>query len=112
MAGGGGKPFGDNVFAGHAAAGAAAISASAVAVHPLDTVKSLLQASARPASPLSDSPSCCAALLSSGSDLFPRVQLSAAGQKQKMGLRQAVDRLMHVSGPAGVWLLACLLLDE
>ena len=46
MAGGGGKPFGDNVFAGHAAAGVAAISASAVAVHPLDTVKSLLQASA------------------------------------------------------------------
>ena len=44
---GGGKPFGDSVFAGHAAAGAAAISASAVSVHPLDTVKSLLQASAR-----------------------------------------------------------------
>ncbi|KAF7010064.1 hypothetical protein CFC21_024531 [Triticum aestivum] len=72
MAGGGGKPFGDNVFAGHAAAGVAAISASAVAVHPLDTVKSLLQ-------------------------------LSAAGQKQKMGLRHAVDRLMHVSGPAGLY---------
>jgi hypothetical protein len=52
---GGGKPFGDSVFAGHAAAGAAAISASAVSVHPLDTVKSLLQASAplpRPQIPL------------------------------------------------------------
>jgi hypothetical protein len=46
MVGGGGKPFGDSVFAGHAAAGAAAISASAVSVHPLDTVKSLLQVSA------------------------------------------------------------------
>ena len=43
---GGGKTLGDSVFAGHAAAGAAAISASAVAVHPLDTVKTLLQASA------------------------------------------------------------------
>ncbi|KAL6652342.1 hypothetical protein ACP70R_011267 [Stipagrostis hirtigluma subsp. patula] len=43
---GGGKPLGDSVFAGHAAAGAAAISASAVAVHPLDTVKTLLQLSA------------------------------------------------------------------
>jgi len=46
MVGGGGKPLGDSVFAGHAAAGAAAISASAVAVHPLDTVKTLIQASA------------------------------------------------------------------
>lgn len=43
---GGGKPLGDSVLAGHAAAGAAAISASTVAVHPLDTVKTLLQASA------------------------------------------------------------------
>lgn len=43
---GGSKPLGDSVFAGHAAAGAAAISASAVAVYPLDTVKTLLQASA------------------------------------------------------------------
>jgi hypothetical protein len=41
-----GKPLGDSVFAGHAAAGVAAITASAVAVHPLDTVKTLLQASA------------------------------------------------------------------
>ncbi|CAL5069015.1 unnamed protein product [Urochloa decumbens] len=40
---GGGKPLGDSVFAGHAAAGAAAISASAVAVHPLDTAKTLVQ---------------------------------------------------------------------
>ncbi|KAL5213785.1 hypothetical protein ABZP36_002937 [Zizania latifolia] len=46
MMGGGGKPFGDSVFAGHAAAGAAAISASTVAVYPLDTVKTLLQLSA------------------------------------------------------------------
>lgn len=69
---GGGKPLGDSVLAGHAAAGAAAISASAVAVHPLDTVKTLLQ-------------------------------LGAAGQKQKMGLGQVVDRLMSVSGPAGFY---------
>ncbi|XP_040378862.1 mitochondrial tricarboxylate transporter 1 [Oryza brachyantha] len=68
----GGKPLGDSVFAGHAAAGAAAISASAVSVHPLDTVKTL-------------------------------IQLSAAGSKHKMGLRQVVDRLMSVSGPAGLY---------
>ena len=52
---GGGKPLGDSVFAGHAAAGAAAISASAVAVHPLDTVKTLIQASA----PTRISTYCC-----------------------------------------------------
>nr|CAB3485196.1 unnamed protein product [Digitaria exilis] len=62
---GGGKPLGDSVLAGHAAAGAAAISASTVSVHPLDT-------------------------------------LGSAGQKQKMGLRQVVDRLMAASGPAVV----------
>jgi hypothetical protein len=45
---GGGKPLGDSVFTGHAAAGAAAISASAISVHPLDTAKTLLQASTRP----------------------------------------------------------------
>jgi hypothetical protein len=48
---GGAKPLGDNVFAGHAAAGAAAISASAISVHPLDTVKTLLQTSTRPPLP-------------------------------------------------------------
>ena len=52
---GGGKPLGDSVFAGHAAAGAAAISASAAAVHPLDTVKTLIQASA----PTRISTYCC-----------------------------------------------------
>jgi hypothetical protein len=45
---GDGKRLGDSVFAGHAAAGAAAISASTVAVHPLDTVKTLIQASPPP----------------------------------------------------------------
>uniref|UniRef100_A0A804RKQ5 Mitochondrial carrier protein n=2 Tax=Zea mays TaxID=4577 RepID=A0A804RKQ5_MAIZE len=69
---GGSKPLGESVFAVHAVAGAAAISASAVAVYPLDTVKTLLQ-------------------------------LGATGQKQKMGLRQVVDRLMAASGPAGFY---------
>ena len=61
---GGGKPLGDSVFAGHAAAGAAAISASAVAVYPLDTVKTLLQASAL--APLSSL--CCCTVAFSRSD--------------------------------------------
>ncbi|RLM73407.1 uncharacterized protein C2845_PM15G15200 [Panicum miliaceum] len=89
---GGGKPLGDSVFAGHAAAGAAAISASAVAVHPLDTVKTLIQASAH----TRISSYCC---------LLYRcfLKLGAAGQKQKMGLRQVVDRLMAASGPAGFY---------
>jgi hypothetical protein len=52
MVGGGGKPLGDSVFAGPAAAGAVAISASAVSVHSLDTVKTLLQASTDPYSPV------------------------------------------------------------
>jgi len=36
-----------------------------------------------------------------GGVFFP-LQLGAAGQKQKMGLRQVVDRLMAASGPAGL----------
>jgi hypothetical protein len=34
--------------------------------------------------------------------VFLPLQLGAAGQKQKMGLRQVVDRLMAASGPAGL----------
>jgi hypothetical protein len=48
---GGGKPLGDNVFTDHVAAGAVAISASAISVHPLDTVKTLLQAYKRAREP-------------------------------------------------------------
>lgn len=61
---GGSKPLGESVFAVHAVAGAAAISASAVAVYPLDTVKTLLQVSA-----LTHFFSlCCCAVAFSGSD--------------------------------------------
>jgi hypothetical protein len=104
---GDGKRLGDSVFAGHAAAGAAAISASTVAVHPLDTVKTLIQASPPPPPP----PPLLLVLLqyrcfSQGliwhlRGVFLPPQLGAAGKKQKMGLRQVVDRLMAASGPAG-----------
>ncbi|CAD6260222.1 unnamed protein product [Miscanthus lutarioriparius] len=44
-----------------------------------------------------------AAISASAIAVYPLDTLGAAGQKQKMGLRQVVDRLMAASGPAGFY---------
>ncbi|OEL36499.1 hypothetical protein BAE44_0002480 [Dichanthelium oligosanthes] len=44
-----------------------------------------------------------AAISASAVAVYPLDTLGASGQKQKMGLRQVVDRLMAFSGPAGFY---------
>lgn len=99
---GGGKPLGDSVFGGHAAAGAAAISASTVSVHPLDTVKTLLQASA----PTRLSSVCCCTGASFSRSDFASARCLLASAAGRRGA-EAEDGAPAGGGPAHGCLRPC-----